>query len=109
MVSWNEAVTYNEVILGVPFFRQFAVTADFSDETQPMLSISNQTISSLYFLPDATAEVTPDGKFQGIVAFVIVLVALAVFMLLAYVIWLIHQKMHARDMNWTPEDALETE
>jgi len=109
MVSWNEAITYNEVVLGVPFFRQFSVTADFSDEDEPILSIANQTISSLYFLPPATAQQTPDGKFQGIVAFVIVLVALAGFGLLAYIIWVIHQKMHARDMNWTPEDALETE
>ena len=85
------------------------MTADFTDLEAPILSIANQTISSLYFLPPAYAQDTPDGKFEGIVAFVIVLVALAGFMLLAYIIWLIHQKMHARDMNWTPEDSLETE
>lgn len=39
----------------------------------------------------------------------IVIAALAGFMFIAWLIWFIHQKMHARDMNWTPEDALETE
>lgn len=109
MVSWNKVLNTDEVVMGVPFFRQFAVTANFTDLESPELSIANQTITSLYFLPPAYAEVTPDGRFSGIIGFVIVLVSLAGFMLLAYVIWLIHQKMHARDMNWTPEDSLETE
>lgn len=90
MVTWSPELDTNEIILGVPFFRQFAVAADFSDYAQPYLSISNQTITSLYFLPPAYAQEIPDGKMKGIVSFVIVLVALAAFMVLAYVIWLIH-------------------
>ena len=109
MVSWDSQLEQDEIVAGIPFFRQFTTMANFSDLSKPQLKVYNNSISNNFFLQDATAQEVGDGKFEGIVAFVIVLASLAGFMFLAWLIWFIHQKMHARDMNWTPEDALETE
>lgn len=109
MVSYDPTLSTDEMVAGIPFFRQFTAVADFSDQSAPVLGVFNNSIASLFFLSDATAEIIPDGKFKGIVAFVIVCASLAGFGFLAWLIWFIHQKMHARDMNWTPEEGLETE
>ena len=104
MVTWGDSTQNNKTVyMGTPFFRQYAVAADFSTDS-PMLYFQNQTeLASMYFLPEPTQQINPPGRFKGIVAFVIVLVALAGFMFIAWSIWMIHQKLHARDMDWTPD------
>jgi type IV secretory pathway TrbD component len=67
--------------------------------------LKNQTIATLAELGTPVAQVNEHGKFLGIVAFVIVLCALAGFGFIAWLVWFIHQKMHARDMNWSSEDS----
>lgn len=35
MITWNDDLDLGEVVMGIPFFRQFAVIADFASETGP--------------------------------------------------------------------------
>lgn len=104
MVSWSTdpTVTSTNVTFGLPFFRQYGVGLDMSSQ---QLYLKNQTIATLAYLDTPTAQDNAHGKFKGIVAFVIVLCALAGFGLIAWGIWFIHQKIHARDMNWESEES----
>lgn len=104
MVSWSTdpKVTSSNVTFGLPFFRQYGVGLDMAEQK---LYLKNQTIATLAYLGTPEAQQNAHGKFKGIVAFVIVLCALGGFGLLAWGIWFIHQKIHARDMNWEAEES----
>lgn len=110
MFSWSDSpnVTASNITFGLPFFRQYGVGIDYVSQ---QLTFLNQTIQTTQILGEPTAQQNEHGAFIGIVAFVIVLVSLAGFGFIAWLIWFIHQKMHARDMNWSSESgaaALET-
>jgi len=96
----------SNMTMGMPFFRQYGVQLNYSSQE---LSFVNQTNISNQYLQDPTQEINNHGVFTGIVAFIIVCASLAVFGAVSYGIYWIHQKIHARNENWTTEDeALET-